>query len=337
MSNEILFNIVEEVNVALDERGKPSVTDVNGRIECQSRLSGIPDVSLDFRNSQALGDCAWHPCVRIRLWQRQRMASFVPPDGKFVLCNYRLRDVTPIQLPFYTSAEIKYSQHSGSVDIRVGTRPGTNLCRALPPVGTGGDGKSSAMGINNGGQGSGVKRGKGMPAVENLAIIIQFPPFVRSFDPQANVGKARYDESTKVCRWEIGTLIPERSSNELQGRIAIHEVPGLGLSDGELLKSASKDKFNTPKAKGHSDGGSSSNRKARDGSSSVGSNSAALALQNSVMTRHYKSIPIRLEFSIPRTNVSGLAISNMDIKNIKYKPTKVARMETMAGTYEMRI
>ena len=54
-------------------------------------------------------------------------------------------------------------------------------------------------------------------------------------------------------------------------------------------------------------------------------------------TRHYKSIPIKLEFSIPRTNVSGLSIASMDIKNIKYKASKAVRMETTAGIYEMRM
>ena len=59
--------------------------------------------------------------------------------------------------------------------------------------------------------------------------------------------------------------------------------------------------------------------------------------RDSVMTRHYKSIPIKLEFSIPRTNVSGLSIASMDIKNIKYKASKAVRMETTAGIYEMRM
>ena len=57
-----------------------------------------------------------------------------------------------------------------------------------------------------------ASRGNGTISVEKVAIIIQFPPFVRSFDPEENFGKAQYDESTKVCRWEIGTLVPERSS-----------------------------------------------------------------------------------------------------------------------------
>jgi hypothetical protein len=342
MSNEVLFNIVEEVNVALDQKGKPSVTDVNGRIECTSHLSGIPDVTLDFRNSQALGDCSWHPSVRVRLWQRQRVASFVPPDGTFTLCNYRLRDVTPIQLPFYVTAELSYSQHSGSVNIRIGSRPGTNLCRTLGNIGDGGrGGGGGGGGRSSGGLGSGVKRGNGPPAVEKLAVIIQFPPFVRSFDPQENFGKARYDESTKVCRWDIGTLVPERSSTELHGRVAIHEVEGFGLTDGELLTSAAKDKFGTPGGSG--DGGSESRK--RGPSSSVGSarsrsgtpSTPSAAAASAAMTRHYKSIPIKLEFSIPRTNVSGLSIASMDIKNIKYKPNKVAKMETTAGIYEMRL
>ena len=198
--------------------------------------------------------------------------------------------------------------------------------------------------LSSGGRGSGVQRGNGTISVEKVAIIIQFPPFVRSFDPEENFGKARYDESTKVCRWEIGTLVPERSSAELHGKVSIHEVEGFGLTDGELLTSAAQDKFGTPggKGSGSRDGGSTGRK--RGPSSSIGSvNSRSgtpltnASSRDSVMTRHYKSIPIKLEFSIPRTNVSGLSIASMDIKNIKYKASKAVRMETTAGIYEMRM
>ena len=302
IQNEIYFDIIEELNVAIDQRGKPVVTDVNGMIECNSQLSGVPDVSVDFRNSHALGDCAWHPCVRVRAWQRDRCASFVPPDGKFLLCTYRLRDVSTVSLPFYVSSEVSYSQHSGSVNIRVGPRPGTNLCKARSLQGK-------------------------PPAIEKLCVVIQFPSFVRSFDPQPSFGKARYDEQAKVCRWEIGTLVPERDNTELRGRIAIHEVKGAGGAAADV-------------------GGAES--KSGRGSPAPGTPAAALSPRvggrPDPATRHYNSIPLKLEFRIPKTTVSGLSIANMRVKDMsrnpkkkEYQANKACRLQTRAGVYELRL
>ena len=55
VQNEVYFDIIEEINVCIDKKGKSTSTDVNGRIECTSHLSGTPDISMDFRNSNALG------------------------------------------------------------------------------------------------------------------------------------------------------------------------------------------------------------------------------------------------------------------------------------------
>ena len=55
VQNEVYFDIIEEINVCIDKKGKSTSTDVNGRIECTSHLSGTPDIAMDFRNSNALG------------------------------------------------------------------------------------------------------------------------------------------------------------------------------------------------------------------------------------------------------------------------------------------
>ena len=70
---------------------------------------GTPDCLLLFTNPNGLKDCAFHPCVRcvhlflkryqsffmvnftnsLQRWTQNKTLSFIPPDGKFVLAEYR--------------------------------------------------------------------------------------------------------------------------------------------------------------------------------------------------------------------------------------------------------
>jgi len=49
----------------------------------------MPDLTLIFTNPRILDDISMHPCVRIARFERDRVISFVPPDGQFKLMNYR--------------------------------------------------------------------------------------------------------------------------------------------------------------------------------------------------------------------------------------------------------
>ena len=64
--------------------------EITGRIDCQCQLSGIPDLTLTFCDPSLLDDCSLHPCVRLRKFESERVISFVPPDGDFTLCEYKV-------------------------------------------------------------------------------------------------------------------------------------------------------------------------------------------------------------------------------------------------------
>ncbi len=87
--NEIYLDIIEEVDAIIDRHGMPVVTEVSGTIIANSQLSGVPDLSLNFLNPGLIDDCAFHPCVRYNRFDRDRVVSFVPPDGIFELMKYR--------------------------------------------------------------------------------------------------------------------------------------------------------------------------------------------------------------------------------------------------------
>lgn len=198
-NNEIYFDIVEEINTILDRKGKPIFTDVHGHIECICRLSGTPDLELFLSDPSILADCSFHQSVRHSPWQKKKIISFVPPDGKFTLCSYRLANQLPIVPPFFFKKDIHYGRYSGRVDIMIGQRPsGSNLQ------------KVASM------------KGKEL-VVEEMRVTIPFPTFVKSTDLKVDQGKLTYDETSKVCVWEVGTI--GQKSPTLTGTMKVEELP----------------------------------------------------------------------------------------------------------------
>jgi AP-3 complex subunit mu len=64
VNNEIFFDIVEEINCIVDVNGMATVQEVVGRIMVNCRLSGMPDLLLNFKDPTILEDVSLHPCVR---------------------------------------------------------------------------------------------------------------------------------------------------------------------------------------------------------------------------------------------------------------------------------
>jgi AP-3 complex subunit mu len=62
---------------------------IYGTVNCQCRLSGMPDLTLRWSNPRLIDDASFHPCVRYNRYEMDRVISFVPPDGNFNLMKYR--------------------------------------------------------------------------------------------------------------------------------------------------------------------------------------------------------------------------------------------------------
>ncbi|KAF9452005.1 clathrin adaptor, mu subunit [Macrolepiota fuliginosa MF-IS2] len=88
-ANEVYFDMVEELTAIVNKNGVALSSTVWGKIETNCRLSGTPDCFLSFTNPQVLTDCSFHPCVRLQRWARDKSLSFIPPDGRFILAEYR--------------------------------------------------------------------------------------------------------------------------------------------------------------------------------------------------------------------------------------------------------
>lgn len=83
--NEVYLDIIEEIDAILDKNGQIITSEVTGIISANSRLSGVPDLLLTFVDPGLIDDCSFHPCVRYNRFERDRIVSFVPPDGAFEL------------------------------------------------------------------------------------------------------------------------------------------------------------------------------------------------------------------------------------------------------------
>ena len=246
--NEIYMDIVEEVDAIVSSSGAMVSSDVSGSIQCQSHLSGIPDLLLTFKEPQLIDDCSFHPCVRYSLYEKDGVVSFVPPDGNFELMRYRIR---PEQNRAFSAPVYCHSQWSFSGNNKNNNNNHLDVSSSSPD-------KTSGRILLN----CGVttlsslifsSSRKGPLQVEDVAITIPFPKQTRSTNGfQVSMGSVVFDEAGKVARWTIGkmdaskkasltcnfTMTPKKSDDasvtapnvSLSWKVPLASVSGLSVS-----------------------------------------------------------------------------------------------------------
>ncbi|ORY01164.1 AP-3 complex subunit MU-1 [Basidiobolus meristosporus CBS 931.73] len=169
-NNEIYFDIVEELDTIVDSNGSTISCEINGTIVSNSRLSGMPDLTLSFVNPRIFDDYSLHPCVRHSKYENERVLSFIPPDGQFKLMSYRVDLRNPTYLPIYVKPQISIYNNGGKFDISVS-----------------------------------IRHSDGKP-VENLAITFPMAQSIENVSASPNIGQYTFDRATKVLRWDIGRV-----------------------------------------------------------------------------------------------------------------------------------
>ena len=187
-TNEIFFDLIEEIDATIDSNGMATSCDVQGSIQCNCHLSGMPDCTMTFADPSMLDDLAFHPCVRFSRFQADQQLSFIPPDGKCKLLSYCARDCGD-NLPLYFKPTISFAGASGHIDIMVGSKgtlpKGAEDLLVIIPMDAG-EGASMSVGSLN-----------------------------------TTFGKTHYDESKKELVWQIGRL-PKDKSPCLSGSLTYH-------------------------------------------------------------------------------------------------------------------
>lgn len=194
--NEIYFDIVEEIDAIIDSNGQMISCEVNGVIQSNSRLSGVPDLTMVFTDPSVIDDCSFHPCVRYSRYERERVISFVPPDGQFELMQYRVQ-VQQLIPPLYCQPQISYNQSGGgTLDLQIGTR-------GMPTL---------------------ASNSKKNLQIEDVTVDVTFPKSVRTVDVNTEFGSCLFDESTKTVKWTVGKLGGKKGGNPtLRGNIILHQ------------------------------------------------------------------------------------------------------------------
>jgi len=194
--NEIYLDIVEEIDATVDRSGTIVSSEVSGAILANSRLSGMPDLTLQFTDPEVIDDCSFHPCVRYNRYDRDKVVSFVPPDGQFELMRYRVNTKSPVVAPVYCQPQVsfEYGAGKGQISVMVGQRAGSSSL-IFPSK-------------------------KGSMVVEEVEVVIPFSKAVRTANLTVTAGTCLFDEATKVVKWTVGKLMRE-TSPQLTGTILL--------------------------------------------------------------------------------------------------------------------
>ncbi|VVC31830.1 Hypothetical protein CINCED_3A017762 [Cinara cedri] len=186
-NNEAYFDVIEEVDAIIDKGGSTVFAEIQGYIDCSIKLTGMPDLSLSFMNPRLFDDVSFHPCVRFKRWESERILSFIPPDGNFRLMSYHIGSQGIVAIPIYIRHILSLKEAttgSGRLDITVG--PKQTLGRTI----------------------------------ENVVIEVPMPKSVLNCTLIPNQGKHSFDPVSKVLTWEVGRIETTKLPN-IRGTISL--------------------------------------------------------------------------------------------------------------------
>eukprot|EP00796_Vickermania_ingenoplastis_P010178 gene10179-7130_t len=107
--NEAFLDVCERISMMMGRDGTVITSEIQGAVQVRTRLSGMPtmqvglndkalfDISGQTGTGVDLEDVQLHQCVNLEQFERERIISCVPPDGKFDLLTYRIsKKVAPL-------------------------------------------------------------------------------------------------------------------------------------------------------------------------------------------------------------------------------------------------
>ncbi|XP_014662928.1 PREDICTED: AP-3 complex subunit mu-2-like [Priapulus caudatus] len=182
-NNEAYFDVIEEVDAIIDRNGATVFAEIQGYVDCCVKLTGMPDLTLSFMNPRLLDDVSFHPCVRFKRWEAERVLSFVPPDGNFRLMSYHIGSQGIVAIPLYIKHNISFRESgSGRLELNVGPK--------------------QTMG----------------KMVENVVLEMTMPKSVLNISLHPSQGKYTFDPHSKNMSWEVGKVEPGKTPS-LKGSI----------------------------------------------------------------------------------------------------------------------
>uniref|UniRef100_F1L4B7 AP-3 complex subunit mu-1 n=1 Tax=Ascaris suum TaxID=6253 RepID=F1L4B7_ASCSU len=170
-NNEAYFDVIEEIDAIIDKQGATVFSEIQGYIDCCCKLSGMPDLTMTLVNPRLLDDVSFHPCVRFKRWENERVLSFVPPDGNFRLLSYHIGSQNMVAIPIYVRHNLLLKGGtSGRIELTVGPK--------------------QSMG----------------KILEEVVVEMTMPKAVQNCNLVACAGKYSFDPTTKLLQWNVGKI-----------------------------------------------------------------------------------------------------------------------------------
>lgn len=95
--NEFFLDVIEKLEYVMDlENHQVRNNSINGLILCKSYLSGMPELKVGLnkmlsQDMRFITKMKFHQCVNLNILEKNHCISFIPPDGEFKLCEYKLK------------------------------------------------------------------------------------------------------------------------------------------------------------------------------------------------------------------------------------------------------
>jgi AP-3 complex subunit mu len=234
-TNEILFDVVEALDYVLDSEGRCVKAAVQGSIEVNCRLSGMPDLVLRLRDVDAVvDDVAFHRCVRRGRYESDRALCFIPPDGKFTLMQYTCKPSLSLPLPpFYVTPQVTFNAMNGRFNCMAGIRGGMGFA-ALAEKDT---------------------------EVQRLTVRFFLPPNTSSVTvTNCSSGSTAFDRSKSTLTWTVGNLTQSTTPSLggeflLETDTAVTGVAGASRREKEVPSSAGRARSSKQRTMGGGGGG----------------------------------------------------------------------------------
>lgn len=195
-SNEIWFDLEEKINAVLDNAGGVVSMNPTARVHCKCKLSGKPNVQIQFSHPDFITDPGFHPCVRHAEYDKSRTISFIPPDGLFELMEFNLPKWSgpAFQAPIFVRPAIHVPENSldGRINISVAARRAHSL--------------KSARGADE------------EVTVNAVVITIPYSDMMTFTNMHVNAGQIVHEPLKKKYTWRMLRL-PTGSSPKLSGKV----------------------------------------------------------------------------------------------------------------------
>lgn len=214
-SNELYLDVVDRLNLIVSSSGRVISSSVSGRIDVNSKLSGVPEVLVSLKEPKMFlpGSISFHPCVRIPRWKRDSKLSFVPPDGSFTLAEYCVFDKEGLALPFTLNLKTEYETELGNLHVQVTP----NLNFLLPK-----------KELNK----PAPKARESTLTIDDVHLTIKLPPAISGATLVSNTGSARFDPFSKSVYWSLGKVSVESAAGvKLEGSLVHSETNVTDLRD----------------------------------------------------------------------------------------------------------